>query len=285
MCTPTAVQIHLMDIGTFISTRGGAARTSVLIAAGFSRNRIDAAIQNGRVHRIRRGVYGIQGGTSLSQAILLNARLTCLSAGPIYGLWALQPAAGLHLSAGHKAVAGVRHGPCRHPAHPCLPVAGLADVLLHALRCLPELEALVMVQSAVSQGSITVDFLRRKLPGNRNGAARSVLDLVIPRADSLLEVLARTHFVRAGLLVRMHVEVPGVGEVDCLVEDCLVVEFDGGTHMEPKQVKKDQRRNNAALRAGLLPLRFYYDDVVHHPERMVAQVLEVLELHRRGGFA
>ncbi|NYD77111.1 endonuclease domain-containing protein [Arthrobacter cupressi] len=141
-----------------------------------------------------------------------------------------------------------------------------------------------MVQSAVSQGSITVDFLRRKLPGNRNGAARSVLDLVIPRADSLTEVLARTHFIRAGLMIRMHAEVPGVGEVDCLIEDCLAVELDGGSHMEPRQVKKDQRRNNAALGAGLLPLRFYYDDVVHHPERMVAHVLGVLEFRRRGGF-
>jgi very-short-patch-repair endonuclease len=141
-----------------------------------------------------------------------------------------------------------------------------------------------MVQSAVSQGSITVDFLRRKLPGNRNGVARAVLDLVIPRADSLLEVLARTYFVRAGLMVRMHVEVPGVGEIDCLIEDCLAVELDGGSHMEPRQVKKDQRRNNAAIKAGLLPLRYYYDDVVHHPERMVAAVIRILELRRSGVF-
>lgn len=284
MCTPAAVQIHLMDIGTFISTRGGAARTSVLIGAGFSRKHIEAALKDGHVHRIRRGVYGVQPQASFAEALLRNSVLTCLSAAPAYGLWTLQPATSLHLSAGHKAMDGVRHAPCRHPSHPYLPVAGLADVLLHALRCLPELEALVMVQSAVSQGAITVDFLRQKLPGNRNGAARSLLDLVIPRADSLLEVLARTHFVRAGLAVRMHVEVPGVGEVDCLVEDCLAVEFDGGSHMEAKQAKKDQRRNNAALKAGLLPLRYYYDDVVYHPGRMVSAVLEVLELRRRGAF-
>jgi len=76
--------------------------------------------------------------------------------------------------------------------HPWLPVAGLADVLIHALHCLPELEALVMVQCAVGRGDITLAFLRSKLEGNRNGRARAVLDLVIPRADSLLEVLANT---------------------------------------------------------------------------------------------
>jgi len=216
-----------------------------------------------------------------------------MSAAGFYRLWQLRVSAAgsevgrLHLSCGNGTPKEnvVDHSNCTHPAHPYLPVAGLADVLLHALRCLPELEALVMVQSAVSQGRITVDFLRRKLPGNRNGTARAVLDLVIPRADSLLEILAHTHFVRAGLKVRMHVEVPGVGEVDGLIEDCLAVEFDGGSHMEPRQVKKDQRRNNAAIKAGLLPLRYYYDDVVHHPERMVAQVLAVLRLRESGTFA
>ena len=273
-----------MDIQDFLGRRGGAARTSALLGAGFSRSSVDDALKDGQIRRLRRGLYGLPGDTGLVEAFRANARLTCLSAAPIYALWTLRPASGFHVSAGHKAVEGIRHGPCRHPAHPYLPVAGLADVLLHALRCLPELEALVMVQSAVSQGSITVDFLRRKLPGNRNGAARSVLDLVIPRADSLTEVLARTHFIRVGLMVRMHADVPGVGEVDCLIEDCLAVELDGGSHMEPRQVKKDQRRNNAALGAGFLPLRFYYDDVVHHPERMVAHVLGVLEFRRRGGF-
>ena len=50
------------------------------------------------------------------------------------------------------------------------------------------------------------------------------------------------------------------------------------------QVKKDRRRNNASLIGGYLVLRFGYDDVVHHPERMVAEVLAVLELRRSGAF-
>ena len=160
----------------------------------------------------------------------------------------------------------------------------MAAALIHAVHCLPELEALVMVQCAVGRGDISLDFLRRKLRGNRNARARSVLDLVIPRADSLLEVLANTAFRRAGLHLRRHVEIPGVGEVDFLVEDCLVVETDGSLHLEPKQVKKDRRRNNAAMVGGYLVLRFGYDEVVHHPERMVAEVKAVLELRRAGAF-
>lgn len=219
-------------------------------------------------------------------ALQHNALVTCLSAAPFYGLWTINKAGKPHLSPGHKkAPAGaLTHGRCPHPRHPWLPVAGLADVLIHALRCLPEVEALVMVQCAAQSGNVTVDFLRSKLSGNRNARARAVLDYVIPRADSLLEVLANYHFRRAGLRVRRHVELHGVGEVDFLVEECLVVETDGATHLEPRQVKKDRNRNNATVAGGHLVLRFGYVDVVHHPGRMMERVLAVLELSRRGAF-
>jgi very-short-patch-repair endonuclease len=220
-------------------------------------------------------------------ALCHSALLTCLSAAPTYQLWTLHEPRSLHLSPGHRAapLGTVVHGRCFHPRHPWLPVAGLADVLIHALRCLPTVESLVMVQSAAGRGDISLDFLRRKLPGNRNAVSRAVLDQVIPRADSLLEVLANYHFVRARLHVRRHVEIAGVGEVDFLVEDGLIVEIDGGSHLEARQVKKDRNRNNASVVGGHLVLRYGYNDVVYHPERMVAEVLAVLELRRRGVFS
>lgn len=73
--------------------------------------------------------------------------------------------------------------------------------------------------------------------------------------------------------------------MDFLVEEWLVVEIDGKTHLEPRQVKKDRKRNNATIIGGRLGLRFGYDDVVYPPERMVDQVLAVLELCRQGVFA
>ena len=53
----------------------------------------------------------------------------------------------------------------------------------------------------------------------------------------------------------------------------------GASHLGTAQVKKDRGRNNASVVAGYLVLRFGYDDVVHHPQRMLAEVLAVL----RGG--
>ncbi|MET4622661.1 very-short-patch-repair endonuclease [Arthrobacter sp. 2762] len=91
-------------------------------------------------------------------------------------------------------------------------------------------------------------------------------------------------YLRTGLRVRMHVQLPGVGEVDCLINDCLVIDLDGGTHLEGKQVKKDHYRNNASIRGGHLVLRYYYADVVHSPERMVSEVLAVLANREAGHF-
>lgn len=275
-----------MDITDFLMRHGGAARTGQLMKAGFGRSDLRRAVSSGQAVQVSRGVFGLPGPNALSDALEHGGLLTCVSAAPIYNLSVLTESQVLHLCRSHPVPGTkiVEHGRARHPKHGWLPAVGLADVLLHSLHCLPELESLVMVQSAVGRSDIELGFLYANLPGRRNGRARAVLDLVIPRSDSLLEVLANTHFRRAGLRVRRHVLIPGVGEVDFLVEGCLVVETDGSTHFEPKAVKRDQRRNNRSILGGYLVLRYYYADVVHSPDEMVAEVLAVLELRRQGKF-
>ena len=59
--------------------------------------------------------------------------------------------------------------------------------------------------------------------------------------------------------------IDGVGYVDLLLEGRLVVELDGRHHSEWTQVKKDQRRNNGSVVRGYSVLRYYCEDVVHHP--------------------
>ncbi|WP_251046535.1 hypothetical protein [Arthrobacter sp. ISL-85] len=245
-----------MDICDYLARHGGAARSLELQKAGFTRTKVSEAVALGLVMRIRRGVYSLPGDKRVAGALAAGGRLTCLSAAPVYQLWTLKEPAALHISRSHPTVTFgvIDHGRPKHPRHPWLPALGLADVLLHALHCLPELEALVMVQSAVGGGDVSLDFLYGRCPGRRNGRARSVLDLVISRADSLLEVLANVHFARAGLRVRRHVHIAGVGEVDFLIEECLVVETDGSTHFEPKSIKRDQRRNNQSTIGGYLVL-------------------------------
>jgi very-short-patch-repair endonuclease len=170
----------------------------------------------------------------------------------------------------------IHHAGLHLPPQSDRPVAALGDVLIHALRCLPFAESLVMVESAVSRGDMTLDFLRQRLPGRRNGAAGKVLGWVDRGADSLLETLARTYFRQAGIGVEPQAYLERVGQVDLLLEGWLVVELDGRHHAEWTQVKRDHHRNNESVLQGYTVLRYYYSDVVHSPANMVAQVQSVL---------
>lgn len=143
-----------MNVAQFLAARGGTATAACLHQAGLTRYRMMKAVADGAVVRLRRGHYGLpQDAGAYRAAREQRGVLTCLSAAPGYGLWTLVPAQELHLYIGNRSapIGVVAHKQCRHPRHPWLPMAGLADVLIHALHCLPEREALVMVQCAAGE--------------------------------------------------------------------------------------------------------------------------------------
>lgn len=96
-------------------------------------------------------------------------------------------------------------------------VAGVCamDAALHEQRCdRPELASIIAA-----------------LPQRSRSAAQRALDAVDPRAESVGESRTRIILRDAGLRVRSQVELRDstgfVGRVDLLVDDCVVVEFDG----------------------------------------------------------
>ena len=267
-----------MDLGRFLDNAGSVARTQTLLRAGFSDRDIRKAVASGQVRRLRHGVLALPGAPSdFVTAVLGNGLLTCASGAAHRGLWLLHQPEKVHLLCRHggppNAVVHreslVAHGTAE-------PVTSITDILVHGLRCLPEVEATVMVESAVRQGVTTLPYLRQRLPGNRNGAARKVLDLVDGTADSPIEVVARLLFRAEGIYTQTQVELPGIGFVDFLLEGFLIVEIDGRSHLEPRQVKKDRFRNNASTLSGYAVLRYGYADVVYNPQKVVAEVWQVL---------
>ena len=83
-------------------------------------------------------------------------------------------------------------------------------------------------------------------------------------------------WLRAGIHVLPQFYLDGVGYMDLLLDGWLLVELDGRHHTDWRQVKKDHRRNNSSVVQGYAVLRYYYSDVVHAAEAMVAEVLAVL---------
>ncbi|NSX37915.1 DUF559 domain-containing protein [Pseudarthrobacter oxydans] len=267
-----------MDLTRFLTYAGSVARTSTLLQAGFTDRSIRNAVALGDIRRLRHGVVALpEAPADMTAAVLGNGLLTCASAAVHRRLWLLREPSRVHLLCRHRgpADAVVHRGSLVPPDSP-KPVASTTDVLIHSLRCLPAMEAAVMVESAARQGLTTLGYLRGRLPGKRNGAARRVLELVDGTADSPIEVVARILFRAAGIFTETQVELPGIGIVDFLLEGFLIVELDGATHLEPRQVKKDRARNNASTLTGYAVLRYGYADVVHHPERIMAEVWQVL---------
>lgn len=251
-----------------------------VLAAGATDVDLRRAVRTGQVVRLERGLLAVPDADSeLVLAGQAHGLLTCVSAARMYGLWQLQTPARPHYwhSNGRSSVGCVSHrlSLIQNPRYRTL--AALPDVLLHALLCLPELESLVMVESAYNRGDIDLASLFRHLEGSRCGTARNVLSKVERGADSLLETLARVLFREAGIATGTQVWINGVGRVDFLLEGFLIVEIDGiAFHLESRQFKKDRRRDNSAIVQGLPVLRFFYDDVVFAPESVLAQVREVL---------
>ena len=269
-----------MDVTNALARCGGAARRPALARLGVDDAALRRAVRRG-ILQPDRGLYALPTASPDLVAVLRNRELlTCSSAAPYYNLWCVKPPVLRHVYHQRQAAVGdhaVHHAGLLLPPSRLRPVAALADVLVHALRCLPFPESLVMVECAVSRGDMTVGFLRHRLPGKRNGKARAVLDWVDRGSDSLLETLARTYFRQAGISVQTQFYLARVGYVDLLLDGWLVVELDGRHHAEWNQVQKDHRRNNESVVQGYTALRYYYSDVVYHPDAMVAQVLAVLE--------
>lgn len=267
-----------MELTSYLTYAGSAARTATLLQAGFPERTIPKAVLAGAVARLRHGVVALPAAQpDFVAAVMANGLLSCVSAAGHHGLWRLHAPERPHLQCRHGNAAGVViHRGSVVPSESPHPVAGLTDTLLHALRCLPPVEAAVMVESALLQGRTGLDYLGQKLPGNRNGAARSVLRLVEGTADSAIEVVARILFRNAGIYTETQVELPGIGIVDFLLEGFLIVELDGASHLGARQVRKDRRRNNASILTGYAVLRYGYEDIVHNPQKVVDEVWQLL---------
>lgn len=263
-----------MDVVEVLRGLGGVARTRELVRAGSSSSALIRAHEQGRVVRVARGVYALKGydGDRLA-ALRAGTELACISAARQRGLWVLRRPSLLHVGVDHgRAVEG--SGLRVHRA--ALPVSTLT-VCLQCARCLPELDALCIIESAVVLGLVHLADLRAQAEKTRSGSLRNILALLDPHAESILETIARYHLLRAGFHVASQLHVPGVGRIDLFVDGALGIEADERQyHSDRREFEEDRRRWNLLTTRGVPVLRVTRQLLVEDPGQFILLVRAAL---------
>lgn len=254
------------------------------------------AVRWGELIRVRRGHYALVGMSEpLLRAVRVGGRLACVSALRERGVWVLGDER-LHVQVAPNA-ARLRDPDDRHArlgsdadvrVHWCasVDVAGrspsrvsVPEAIVQASICLPPLALRASVDSALNHGLLShgqLAWVRRTVPIARAEALGRGEKL----ADSGLESIARELLRALGLRVTTQARFDGVGRVDLLVEDWLVIECDGNEyHWDAAPI--DRRRDAALQRAGRTALRFDYPQLVFGLENFAETVIVALETHGR----
>lgn len=240
--------------------------------AGVSPNDLRAAISGKQVHRTSPGVYALPDSPPHLKAIYAaKARPACVTAASVLGLWVLQPPMKQHVAVDHGR-------PVRDfKVHRHTGELSSLEVVVQCLRCLPELDALVIAESAVVLGKVSLETLRRRISGRKDARLRSVCEQINPHAESIIETVGRYHLHNAGLHVQTQLRIQGVGRLDLFVDGVLGIEADGAEyHSSRMAYREDRRRWNRLTRGGVPVLRLPYEVIVHESEDFVSLVMETL---------
>ena len=300
---------HLLEI---VATAGGVASNDYLAARGVSTSALNHAVARSSLLRLRRGWVSLPDAPAdVVRAVRVGGRLSCLSVLKHHGIWCASdnrlhirvPPHAQNLSSPHDRRVPLgrpeRFGIALHRSHradgldePEGPVDSFAWALLHSITCQSKIDAIVTLDSALKQGRITrteLEFLAARLPAKY----RAYLALTDANAASGLETKARLGLRRYNIASRSQVKIRGVGYVDLLVGERLVVETDGREwHTKPEAYAADRRRDLALAELGYLVLRLSYDQVMGEWDRVVAVVRAVVARgehrwsaqHRRPGL-
>ena len=272
-----------MDALEFLASVGGVARVGLLRANGYPPSAIHKLSSAG-AHQPRKGMWALPSADpEYLTAILNNGYVTCASAALRYGLWMKDKPMRLHLATRHCRGRGfLRHGGLRLSPETAVPLASVEDTVIHALICLPEVDAISIAQSAMQQFGLPRAMLESEMSANYYGNARRLLAKADGLSESVPEISARLLFESEGLPFRRQVQIRGVGRVDFLIGRRLIVEVNGYSfHSSREAWRKDMARLNAAQARGFDVLSFAPEAIWNNPERVMEEIRAILALESR----
>ncbi|NQX33457.1 endonuclease domain-containing protein [Herbiconiux sp. VKM Ac-2851] len=271
-----------------LAAAGGVASVSALAGRGISPREVDAAVRAGTIRRLRRGWVALPDASALLvDAVTIGGALSCTSLLDHRQVWTAHDDR-LHVRvaphAGHSR--SVDRAARLHRsaliAPPRTAFDDVATALACASLCQSRLDAVVSLDSALGQGLVTIAELRRVF-APLSAVHRDHLLLVDPASGSGLETKARLRIRSRRVRLRSQVQIEGVGRVDLLLGDRLVLELDGYRwHSSRTAFEEDRRRDLELARRGYRVLRLSWRQVTFDwdaCERVILQLVRAGE-HR-----
>lgn len=236
---------------------------------------VKLAVARGDVARIRNGWVAAESAPpALVNAVRIGGRLSCVSVLKLQGIWCVDDRL-CHISTSRRPgrLKSPNGGPLGNPARwgvavhitagrhdPARLIDTIDDALLHLFACKPRDDVIASLDSALNLGLTTMSRLSA-LP--LSDTYRVYLDLLDPSAQSGFESKARLGFRRRGIRCRSQVFIGGVGTVDLVIGDRLVIECDGITwHSSASAHDQDCRRDLELHRLGYIVIRVTYRQVM-----------------------
>ncbi|CAG7844571.1 hypothetical protein USB125703_00807 [Pseudoclavibacter triregionum] len=251
-----------------------------LVAGGLPREEAKAAVRRRGLTRLRPGWFAAAGADpEACRAVAAGGALTCVDALKRLGCWVPPSASGLHVRFADRAPTAAHPSLATHvmprstgvkPVLAAIDPADLAAICL--VRCIPRDDAVAVFDSALRLGAIDAGSLDRVLRASQAGGL--IAEALDPSAESGIESYLRLLLRRLRLDFAVQVRIVGVGRVDFLVGDRLVIEADGRAwHSQPAAIQLDADRANALRRLGFDILRFTYADIIHEPDKVAQTIM------------
>ncbi|AQA02041.1 hypothetical protein BVC93_05900 [Mycobacterium sp. MS1601] len=256
-----------------LAANGGVVSASQLRAEGWSRGQIRS---HGLVP-VRRGWYASRFADPLVvRAVSSGGVLGCVSALRRFGVWV--PDSALHVRYSHRAR---RSRPGTRSCHPYRldpPIIGAVDpmdiAVASAANCLDAEGLVVILDSMLNKRVIDMPDARAIVAASRF-AHLDLAERCDAKSESGTETLIRLRLRACKIRLRSQVGIQGVGRVDFLVGDRLIIEADSREHHASKY-QSDRTRDRTAIGLGFLVIRLTYEDVVYRWDMVLADILAVV---------
>ena len=261
---------------------GGVLSTRALTRAGATKRVIRDCVDDGSMRRLRRGWYSLANADPrVVRAVEAGGGLGCVSALSWYGVWTPPAGGEIHVRTSRGRARGELVRTCSTHLHECAPRAAV-DPLEKAIQamvwCLDLHSAVACLDSVMDLGLADRGDLHALFPAGSVRPHR-LIDCC-EWAQSGTESLVRMRLRALHLPVLTQVEVAGVGRVDLLVGDRLVIEVDSRAHHTSQSAyHEDRRRDRELLARGHVVMRLTWEQVMFSWSEVEQDILAVTRRH------